>query len=504
MLNNIIKHNTARAAGFFAALFAAAVITAAAGAQNPNAGYGYQRGECPFESPPRALVICGGITVPEDRQSQSGKVHLPVVRIMGAKGGAQIPAVILGGGGPGGGLNLHDGESIAGWNDFRKQLLGDDGELILLDPRGSGESHPSLTCPQWTDAVWETIHLPLDAKEELDYFSELSLNCARWWNKRVRLSSYTTGETVDDMEAIRRALGLRQWDIIGFSHGTRLALELIRKYPDGVRAAVLDSPVPADAGTLPPRRPLEVVLDRLGEDCARSDKCKQYGDLRDNLDEATKRIAKETPPITVVFDNATLTLALTPSRFVDVVILALYDEEMTKSLPRFARQLADGKWDSPAMGVFAENAMLVWLDYDFAWTLFDATICRENLIPGRGESDGHIFPGRVFPWSDMERVTRRHCRRINDITGGSSSPIRPPLVSDKPMIIIGGRYDMATPAEHAQTLARRLENAQLLTVPMGHTPMQKSQCITEIARRFLRSPNAPLSDHCAVPPLKFE
>lgn len=504
MLNNIIKHNAARAAAGFAALFAAAVITAAAGAQTPDAAYGYQREECPFESPPQVLVICGGITVPEDRKSQSGKVYLPVVRIMGANGGAQIPAAIFGGGGPGGGLYLHNDEGIAQWNDFRKQLLGDGGELILLDPRGSGESHPSLTCPNWTDAVWKTIHLPLDAKEESDYFNGLSLDCARWWNKRVRLSSYTTDETVDDMEAIRRVLGLRQWDIIGFSNGTKLALELIRKYPDGVRAAVLDSPTPADTDTLPPHKPLEVVLDRLGEDCARSAECKQYGDLRDNLDKATKRIADKTPPITVVFDDATLTLALTPSRFVEVVMLALYDEEMTKLLPRLARQLADGKWDSPAMSVFAENAMFNWLDYDFAWALFYATTCRENIFSDRGESDGYIFPGRIYPWSDMKRVMRQHCRRINDITGGSSSPIRPPLVSDKPMIIIGGRYDMATPAEHAQALARRLANAQLLTVPTGHTPLQKSQCIAEIAGLFLRSPNAPLSEHCAVPPLKFE
>lgn len=501
---NIIKHNAARAAMLFAVLFAASVVAATAKAQTADAAYDYQRGECLFESPPQVLVICGGITVPEDRQSQSGKVYLPIVRIMGANGGAQIPAAILGGGGPGGFLDMHDGESIVVWNDFRKQLLGDDGELILLDPRGSGESHPSLTCSQWTDAVWETIHLPLDAKEEWDYFNELSQDCVRWWNRRVRLSSYTTDETVNDMETIRRALGVRQWDIIGFSHGTRLALELIRKYPDGVRAAVLDSPVPADADTLPPRRPLEVVLDRINEDCARNAKCKQYGDLRDNLDEATKRIAEDTPPITVVFDNATLTLALTPSRFVEIVELALYDKEITELLPRLARQLADGKWNSPAMDVFAENAMLSWLDYDFALSLFEATTCRENLFADRGKSDGHIFPGRVFPRNDMERVQRRECRRINDIIGGSSSPVRPPLVSDKPMVIIGGYYDIATPAEHAQTLARRLQNAQLLTVPTGHTPLQTSECITEITRRFLRSPNAPLSEHCTVPPLKFE
>lgn len=481
----------------------AALCFAAGAAEAQSAEYGYQREECPFDAPPDALVVCGGVTVPENRQNETGKIYLPVVRIIGTKNRAETPAVILGGGGPGGPLYLHEETVIANWNEFRKNLLGEGGELILLDPRGSGEASPSLTCPDTADFYSGALHIPLTVEEEYDIWEDITLDCLRQWNRRVNLASYTTDATVDDMEAIRRALKIRQWDIIGLSHGTRLALELIRRHPDGVRAAILDSAVPADDETLQPRKPVESVLNRINESCARDEKCERYGDLRENLDAATKRIADKTPSVTVDYFGNPLTVALTPSRLYDMVLIAMYGAETSRQLPRLAMELAKGEWKSPRVTTYVKNALFqLWLDREMAWTLLDVVNCGERLFVDSGESDGHIFPGAFFSYA--EERAQQYCRRVTDIVGENWFFVRPPVVIDKPMIIVSGLYDVATPPEHAQVLANRLPNAKLLTLPMAHTPLQNSPCATEITRRFLESPNAPLSDHCQPKQLAFE
>ena len=484
---------------------AAMLVGAVAEAQGNRAEYGYQTEECPFNAPAESLVVCGGITIPENHETKTGKVYLPIVRIMHETIRAETPAAILGGGGPGGGLSLHDEEAIAGHNDFRKELLGDGGELILIDARSSGGAYPLLNCPDVEDATRRTIHLPLDGEVELDYFQEIFLDCVRWWGKRVDLSSYTTDAMVEDMELVRRALDVKQWDVIGSSYGTRLVLELIRRYPDNIRAAVLDSPVPADSDTLPPRIPYETVLNRVAEDCSRDAQCKRYGNLRENLDRATELIHEKRPPVTLVYPEVSFTVALTPVRFSEMVFFAAYNDEYTKQLPLLAHELASGKWHAPVVSVFAESYLDEWLfSSEFAWPLLNVVTCREGIITDSGESDGHVFPGQIYPGEDGDRIARRNCRHFNDIVGTTRPFIRPPVTSDKPMIIIAGEYDIATPVEHARVLANRLPNARLMVIPRGHSPLQHTPCALEVTRRFLESPNAPMSRHCAVPPLEFD
>src|SRR4029450_11589838 len=43
---------------------------------------------------------------------------------------------------------------------------------------------------------------------------------------------------------LRKALGYQAWDIYGVSYGSRLALELMRRDPSGIRAVALSGPLP--------------------------------------------------------------------------------------------------------------------------------------------------------------------------------------------------------------------------------------------------------------------
>ena len=50
-----------------------------------------------------------------------------------------------------------------------------------------------------------------------------------------------------DLDAIRGALQVDRWNLMAVSYGTLVALEAMRRYPDGIRAALLDSPYPPNS-----------------------------------------------------------------------------------------------------------------------------------------------------------------------------------------------------------------------------------------------------------------
>ncbi|WOV90105.1 MAG: hypothetical protein R1F54_05955 [Candidatus Zeuxoniibacter abyssi] len=107
-----------------------AVYAAAAffiGGATGAAAADYKTIACPFVT--SSNVVCGEVLITPHRV-------LPVVRLGG--GGAKIPAVILGGGGPGAGLFLHEAQGVVFWDKFRREILGDAGELILIDQSGTG------------------------------------------------------------------------------------------------------------------------------------------------------------------------------------------------------------------------------------------------------------------------------------------------------------------------------------------------------------------------------
>jgi pimeloyl-ACP methyl ester carboxylesterase len=48
----------------------------------------------------------------------------------------------------------------------------------------------------------------------------------------VDASRYTTAAFVDDLEAVRVALGAPRWNLWGGSYGTRVALDYLRRHPE--------------------------------------------------------------------------------------------------------------------------------------------------------------------------------------------------------------------------------------------------------------------------------
>jgi pimeloyl-ACP methyl ester carboxylesterase len=100
-------------------------------------------------------------------------------------------------------------------------------DLVLVDMRGTGRSRP-LDCPDLQNGrAPDWIALPACA-EKLG----------------PRFSSYRTSAAADDIDDVRRALGLGRITLYGDSYGTFLAQSYAFRHPDALNALVLDSAYP--------------------------------------------------------------------------------------------------------------------------------------------------------------------------------------------------------------------------------------------------------------------
>ena len=62
--------------------------------------------------------------------------------------------------------------------------------------------------------------------------------------RKIDLGMYTTPALADDVADLAAAMALARINIYGVSYGTRWALEVMRRHPNLVRAAVLDAVYP--------------------------------------------------------------------------------------------------------------------------------------------------------------------------------------------------------------------------------------------------------------------
>ena len=111
------------------------------------------------------------------------------------------------------------------------------GDVILLDQRGVGLSRPNLEDPRPYAIPPDMLR---DSPEALEIILEVNRQAHEdWTRKGVDLRGYTTVESADDIDAIRRALGYEKMSLFGRSYGSHLGLAAVRRHGDKIHRAVL-------------------------------------------------------------------------------------------------------------------------------------------------------------------------------------------------------------------------------------------------------------------------
>lgn len=168
---------------------------------------------------------CGSIRVPFERSDPAyGKTRIAfAVRTRDDTSRPSLGTIFAQEGGPG---YASTGTANAYVHLFQGLLRRRD--LVVVDMRGTGRSE-RIDCPELQHGLGpESITGAL---------------CARRLGKRF--VSYRTAAGADDLNAVRRALGLKRITLYGDSYGTYLAQSYAYRHGETLRALVLDSAYPA-------------------------------------------------------------------------------------------------------------------------------------------------------------------------------------------------------------------------------------------------------------------
>ncbi len=266
---------------------------------------------------------CGTLEAWEDRAAAAGRRIAIQFAIVPARLRAKEPdPIVIFAGGPGQGaiaLAPQVMPLFARLNDTR--------DILLVDQRGTGRSHP-------LDCVGDT---PVQMLFEDTIPAKVVAECLRSLDADPR--HYVTTTAMQDLEEIRAGLGYPKLNLWGGSYGTRAALEYLRRHPDRVRTATLDGVAPAVM-----KLPLSFVadgdaaLERLLFSCAKDALCaRSYPGLRESIAAVRSRLARRPvkAPITDPLTGDRETITVTENVFLSGLFRPLYLPELA-SLLHFA------------------------------------------------------------------------------------------------------------------------------------------------------------------------
>lgn len=458
-------------------------------ATTPGAGTSLESAPCPFAPPPGRAVTCGVVTVPEDRARPDGrKVRLPFAIVRGPANG-NTPLVYIEGGPGGSGLRTLAGRLPTPGNPF--DLFAAERDVIVVDARGTGASLPSLDCPEYPD-----LPAPMDETRMLRGLTPREAASIAACRDRLRaagvdLAQYTTAAQADDLEDVRRALGITSWDVLGVSYGTRVALELLRRHPAPVRSATIDSVLPpqVDAAAQPPVS-IYRALSLLFERCAAQPMCQRaYPDLRTTLVQVLNELAAT--PVTLTLANGRR-VRLDAEVVVQGIVLLLYDPEGVAIIPELVYQLRDRNYLNVTAGLASINEVAGGL----AEGVYLSVICAEEAP----------FTSRAAIDAALESVPadlRPFLRQGDPLDACTlwNVPAAPAVAneivrSDRPVLALAGELDPVTPPSFATETAAALSAAQVRVLPGLSHAVYAEACGTALVQAYLRDPAAPAGADC--------
>ncbi|NDJ36472.1 MAG: alpha/beta hydrolase, partial [Chloroflexi bacterium] len=291
----------------------------AAPADPPPSTGAFTPGPCPFEFGAYD-IDCGTLTVPERHANPDGPTLELAVAILRSPNRAPDPIVYLAGG-PG-------GSAIWEVDIWLATPYVQTRDVILIDQRGTGFSSPTLNCPE----------------EEEGQSNAVDRCYRRLRSEGIDLAAFNSAESAADVEMLRQALGIAEWNVVGVSYGTRLALTLMRDHgaAGGIRSVVLDSPYPPEVDAYTEQgvntlRAFDVLLDGCAADPACS---AAYPDLRETFYRLLVEL-EDNPVDFTAYDpeyDETIDYTLTGYDLLSEVFLAMYN---TGDIPYLPKMIAD-------------------------------------------------------------------------------------------------------------------------------------------------------------------
>jgi pimeloyl-ACP methyl ester carboxylesterase len=453
-----------------------------------------------------ANVSCADYKVPRDYDNPNGaKFTLRVAKSPATDKQHRIGSLFMNFGGPGAPMAIY--VEVFGADLFSE--LNKRFDIIGVDPRGVGESQPSIDCKanQETQGIYsEPFPTPFTANQNQLIAKDNRYISKCLQNNQGVLQYVSTANVARDFDNIRGALGEQKLNYFGFSYGTFLGATYASMFPKNYRAMVLDGAVDANRYINDPLEDLseqtagfERALSRFMQACAaHQDRCHGFGgddpmdafdQLADKLDQTPLAAPGYTPdPRPVDGDDLrgaasselysttrwdTLAAALAQAQAGDGSgIRKLVDEDF------YGRDPDTGQFDLITDRYFTIGA---------AEQKYPRNVDRYMHDGAQSWSQNEHF------WFNNGYVELNYGLYPVKAKDAFYGPFKIPNSAQTPLVV-ATTYDPATPYRGARRLVADLGNARLLTMRGdGHTAYQTGSpdCIDTGIENYLNTLQLP-------------
>lgn len=427
-----------------------------------------------------SLARCATVAVPEDYAatevaSKTISIHVAVIPALARN--AEPDPVYFFAGGPGQAAS-NIGSLVSALADLRKSR-----DIVLVDQRGTGKSK-TLTC----DAAANDPNVdPL-----IQAFSASDDAMQRDWAKCIatlkgNAATHRTDDYIDDLERVRKMLNHKKINVWGGSYGSRVALRYMKRYPQSIRAVVIDGVAPTSL--------------HLPDDALASSEA----ELRSSFAacEASAACARATPNVLATFDALLAELRAQPRKvnithpatgkpingvvsdrtLVTLIWPMLYMPEGARMVPSLIDQAAQGNF-APLAATLTAAAIG---EGDIAIAQRFAVMCAEDML-GRTPALNPRFEA-------LNNLFYGFCKGFPH--GKVAPEFFEATASDTPTLLLSGTQDPVTPPLQGTLAAKTLSNSKhIIVAGMGHI-VSPHPCVRRIITKFVESGSiAAATDTC--------
>jgi pimeloyl-ACP methyl ester carboxylesterase len=463
--------------------------------------------------------LCTTAEVPTDYDHPRGRTTTIALTKLPASGGpaARLGTLFTNPGGPGGpGVDFVQQAALVVYPEQVRARY----DILGFDPRGVGRSDPA-TCFR-TEQEEEgspllAVQYPVTPQQERRYLAaalELAVRCQT--TSPVRFAHASTANVARDLDLLRQAVGDRQLTYIGYSYGTVLGATYAKLFPTRVGRFVLDGPVDPVAwtGTGTGNTARSVPLDiRIGQGAGAYQTFQEFarlcreagparcplaaaGDPAVTVPDAFDRLLKD--PLEVPLPDGS-TVQITQQVAVATTFQSLFEPVTWPALAELLLLLVTATADPDEVSAAAARtpselgARLHGEDYPSLGGSF-ASPCVDGAKTGR--------PNRYPAFADAADARAPYFGRFRI---WASAPCEFWVLADDdaylgpwqqttrtPVMVIGTRFDPATPYWNARPYADRFPDARLVThESWGHPALNRSTCVNDLIVRYLTAGQAP-------------
>ena len=417
---------------------------------------------------------CTTLTVPENRNRPDGRqLELAVAWIPARAKRPEPDPVIMLAGGPGQSARESFPAVAGAFAAINRRR-----DVILVDQRGTGGS-AALRCVNEQGDAAVTDRDPRD----LDAARDFARRCLE--SLRYDARFFTTGAAVEDLEAVRLALGAPAVNLVAISYGTRVAQEYMRRYPESVRAAVMDGIVPPGLalGSEHARNldeALRLQMQRCEADAACSARfpapLSALENLRSELAEKPLSV-KFRDPLTDELQEAELDAPTLGA----VARMYSYSPQLTALLPLALANLASGDAE-----IFMAQARMIesLVGEQITHGMQLSVLCSEDAPSLRVDpADADTLMGSSFVEFILAQCSVWPAGEV-------AENFHDALHGEHPALLLSGEFDPVTPPRYGERVVGTLSNGRHLVLRgQGHNVMTAG-CAPGLMAAFIESADA--------------